>query len=371
MIASGNQWGVSMAEHIDIALSQLVLWYDAARIQSWPTFLANIPHDVVLSSPTEFGRRYYTDRMTDTRHSAAEKITRNIPGLEKKGNKLVLRGVGLLTRKNNGYMLSKAAHNLVRTFRNSADRDGWVKMLARLLLMREPRTRTLLGLLSEGDAVLVFDGVGWFSGSLRKAMIRRSGHTEVYPFRDKCDSAVTLREALRERAWWALGEWRYDERLADASNCNFTGQNNEKFSLHDIGLALHASCEVLLHAGVLRSESNVCLLNEVQAASLLGSEVADDFGWKAYVVPARSLISLLDKILTELQTDTGFIVAAELRDALEAQGVDNPDREIAELEHAGKLVVYAEDYGQSRHGTGLYGDPRKQLIKLRIVAGGI
>ena len=47
-------------------------------------------------------------------------------------------------------------------------------------------------------------------------------------------------------------------------------------------------------------------------------------------------------------------------------GVENPDREIARLEAEGRLIIEATDFGQGRHGVGLYEDPRKQLIKLRV-----
>ena len=87
-----------MSRPVAISLSQLVLWYDAPRVQSWPALMSRVPPETVLASATEFGRRYDTERMTDTRHAAAEKITRNLPGLERRGERLQLRGVGLLER---------------------------------------------------------------------------------------------------------------------------------------------------------------------------------------------------------------------------------------------------------------------------------
>jgi len=60
-------------------------------------------------------------------------------------------------------------------------------------------------------------------------------------------------------------------------------------------------------------------------------------------------------------------VASELRRVLEQRGIEDPDGEIARLEAAGRLIIVAESYGQSRHGEGLYGDPRKQLVKIRIL----
>ena len=78
-----------MGEPTRIALTQLVLWYDATRIQTWPAFLADVPPDAAFKSPTDFGRQFATKRMTDDRHAAAEKLTRNLPGLEDSSGKLM------------------------------------------------------------------------------------------------------------------------------------------------------------------------------------------------------------------------------------------------------------------------------------------
>ena len=67
-----------MPDRVPIALTQLVLWYDATRIQTWPALLARIPKDLVFASPTECGRQFYTERMTDNRHAAAEKVKEGI-----------------------------------------------------------------------------------------------------------------------------------------------------------------------------------------------------------------------------------------------------------------------------------------------------
>jgi hypothetical protein len=360
-----------MPDPVQIALSQLVLWYDATRIQTWPAFLASIPDDAVLPSLTDFGRHFYTDRMTDSRHSAAEKIVRNLPGLELKKQKRVLRGVGLLEKVSGGYHLSADARALTKAYREMPHGQKWVRLLAALLLKREPRTRLLVYLLSKDGAYVQFDGDGWFTGSLRKATLQSPGMPEIRPFVDGKGGICTLREVLQEHAWWSLGDWRKHDLLSGFDSCHFTGQLGKQLSMHDMGLALHAACEVLLHAGILKAEGGFCVVDEAVGCSHFTLELAHDFGWNPVSTDTPSLVELLKALLPALKSDTDFIVASELRAALSTRGVANPDREMAELEHAGKVVIYAEDYGQSRHGAGLYGDPRKQLIKLRIVAEGM
>jgi hypothetical protein len=87
-------------------------------------------------------------------------------------------------------------------------------------------------------------------------------------------------------------------------------------------------------------------------------------------VDDEPLPELLATVVEKLRSDTGYIIASELRNELQRRGIENPDREIARLETAGQIRIEAEDYGQRRHGLGLYSDPRKQLIKIRVVAGG-
>jgi hypothetical protein len=357
-----------MASPVTIALSQLVLWYDASRIQSWPALLAKTRPEETWPTATDLGRLHATDRMTDKRHSAAEKITRNLPGLEISGKKLLLRGVGILARTGKSYTLSDEGAALTNAYREDPQGKGWVALLAGLLLRREPRTRGLVGHLSGRDAELEFDGDEWFAGSLQKARVSAPGEPDLFPFSSK--APVNLRNVLAERSWWCLGAWRSDELVGDATDCVFTGQLKPEPSVHDIGLALHSACEVLLHAGVLRSQGGGCTVDETKAAKALGPDVAEDFGWVSSPELSDSLVDVLSALLPDLRSDTGYVVASELREQLLSRGYHNPDRELAELERTGRILIYAEDYGQGRHGKGLYNDPRKQLIKLRVVAGG-
>jgi hypothetical protein len=354
-----------VTEVVAIALPQLVLWYDSTRIQTWPALLAQVEDDVVLPSSTDFGRTHFSDRMTDDRHAAAEKITRNMPGLEQRKGRLILRGIGLLERVEGGYRLSEAGKELAADYRNDASGDEWVRTLARLLITRDPRTRTLIGLLSEPESELYFTEDDWWAGSLQRATINLADGRQLTPFSKTDRPLPNLRSAICERSWWALGEWREHVFVSDATDCRFVGQLKDEFSLHDISLAIRSSMEVLLHLGVLYHRADRCWLDHDAAVNTFGAELANDFGWVSSG-QKKSLHEWIAQFASELRQDTGFIVASELRDRLRKQGFDNPDREIAQLESEGRVVIEATDYGQSRHGVGLYDDPSKQLIRLRV-----
>ncbi len=356
-----------MPERPAIALTQLALWYDPTRIQTWPRFLASLAEGAVARTPTDLGREYATARMTSARHASAFNLVRNLPGLEVRGEQLQLRGVGLLERGARGYQVSRLGRKLAGAYRTAPDGSNWPFRLADLLLGREPRTRAFVRLLSRPGATLVFDRDGWFAGSYRLARIESDGQPDSYPF-EGSEGRPTLRDSLGDDAWWCLGDWRRAALLEGASDCRFCGTRGAAFSLHDIGLALRAACEVLLVAGLLRSDGGAARL-DFQAAATLLPERAADFGWPLDAGESGELLPALAELLPALRSPTGHVVASELRTALHDRGVADPDRAIAAAESEGHLHVYAEDYGQSRHGTGRFGDPRKQLVKLRIVSG--
>jgi hypothetical protein len=357
--------GSGVIEFVAIALPQLVLWYDSTRIQTWPSLMAQVDNDCEFRSTRAFAKEYCTDRLTHSGHSAADNVTKNLPGLEAKNSRLVLRGIGLLEKATEGYRISKFGSQLGTEYRKDPAGKSWVVTLGTLLLTREPRTRVLIRLLSVPGAELYFTDDEWWGGSIARATINYNDGRQILPFSDQKEHGSTLREVIKNDAWWALGEWRSHDLLQGASNCEFVGQSQRDFSLHAVSVALRASCEVMLHLGVIQHRADRCWLDHDVAFEVFGAAIAEDFGWE----PAgrkKSLLEWLVQFVDELRLDTGFIVASELRDRLRKQGFDNPDREIARLESEGRVVIEATDYGQSRHGVGLYDDPRKQLIKLRV-----
>jgi hypothetical protein len=267
-------------ETVAIALPQLVLWYDSTRIQTWPSVMANGDVDRVFPSTRAFGREYCTDRLTESGHSAADNVTKNLPGLESRGSRFVLRGVGLLEKVTGGYQISDAGKHLGAEYAVDPAGRSWVVTLGRLLLTREPRTRMLVKLLSTPGAELYFTEDAWWGGSISRAAINYQDGRQVLPFSDREEQLETLRNSISSHAWWALGEWRDHELIAHASSCEFVGQSRERFSLHAISVALRAACEVLLFLGVIRHQADRCWLDQGAAVETFGAGLADDFGWE-------------------------------------------------------------------------------------------
>jgi hypothetical protein len=354
-----------MSEIIQITLPQLVLWYDSTRIQTWPSILAKADPNLVYRSTRDFGKQCCTDRITKSGHSAADNLTKSLPGLEFKKNRTTLRGIGLLERVHRGYQVSDVGRNLADEYKQDSKSIRWVKALGELLLLREPRTRVFVRLLSGIGSMLYFTEELWWGGSIARATINYPDGQQLLPFSEDNAHGPNLRSKINESSWWALGQWRNIPQLQQYSDCKFIGQSREEFSLFGVQSAIRAAFVVFLFLGVVCYQADRCWLDQTKATQVFGSRIADDFGWtpEARGIPLQKVIS---NFINENQLDSGFVVASELRSLLLQRGFENPDREIAKLEAEGQLSIEAADYGQSRHGIGLYDDPSKQLIKLRV-----
>ena len=360
-----------MKDAVSVALSKLIYWYNAPRIQTWPEMVAAADPDRLYASVTEFGRRCGSDRMSDSEHLADYDHVRNLPGLEIRSGRPVLRGVGLLERLDSGYRLSAEGRRLGRCFRENPKGKRWIRCLAKILLTREPRTRVLVRALSRPGAELVFGRPGWFAGALQQTVITVDGLAVAQPFVAKREALSNLEDLLTEDPAWTLGAWRRRPILNQARTFLLTGYKGAGISLDRIGQALKAPFEVLHHLGIITHIDGRCRLNISLASKELGSPLAQDFAWSKRVQEAVeiSLPVILVRIIAEIASDSGYVVASQLREHLLRAGIENPDREIAELEDNGQLVIEASSYGQGRHGEGLYGQDAFQLIKIRMIEG--
>ena len=126
-------------------------------------------------------------------------------------------------------------------------RTGCVCSLIPSWVASRELARSLSSLSGDG-ATLVFEQETWFDGSYRRARVERTGEPDVFVL-DSSAEQRTLREPLKEEAWWCLGDWRTDPILEGATDWPFRGIRSDAFSLHDIGLALRAACEAVASCG--------------------------------------------------------------------------------------------------------------------------
>jgi hypothetical protein len=355
-----------MSEPIVVTLNKLFLWYDATRLQTWPKLLAQLEPDEEFDSMTDLVRKHVSSRVVDAKHPVHLDVARSLGGIETQGGRILLRGVGLLEKGEKGYRLSVEGVKLVDLYRGDSTGVGWIQHLGKVLVTREPRLRSVLRSLSQDGTSLVFSGGDWFEGSSERHYLFVPGEAPLFIFRDQPDDH-NLRTWLKDNAWWALGLWREHPLLERYSCARLVGQLKQDFSLDRIGSQLRPAFEVLAYLGVVRRLGSEAWIDHDTAIKTFGRDVAHDFGWtSSELEKEQSPAEILGSELDRLRLDTGFVIASELRDGLHRRGIENPDRLVADMIKDGLLVLEGQDYGQGRHGRGLYGDPSKQLIRLRI-----
>ncbi|MCG8602022.1 MAG: hypothetical protein MI807_17905 [Verrucomicrobiales bacterium] len=223
--------------------------------------------------------------------------------------------------------------------------------------------------MSETEACLVFSGDDWFQGAKARSKIWFPEEEPVYPFLDDTeDSARSLRTEVAASGWWALGEWREHRLLEGYDQCEFVAMKGGPWSLHTIMSSVRAAFEVFAYLGVIRHNGPETWLDQDAAVSELGLDVAADFGWTGSgITTSQDPVGIMREAIESLRIETGYVVASQLRETLRARGFGNPDKEIGELLKSGTMILEGEEHGQSRHGEGLFGDPGKQLVRLRVV----
>ncbi|MCB1064810.1 MAG: hypothetical protein KDN20_18060 [Verrucomicrobiae bacterium] len=222
-------------------------------------------------------------------------------------------------------------------------------------------------LLSKQEAVLLFTGEGWFGGVASKTELKIGDGQPIRPFAPSCsEDFQSLRPFIKENAWWALGEWQNHSLLENTTDVRFIGQLKEEFSLDKLAGNLRPALEVLAHLGVVQHYGAEAWIDHEAAVTELGLTCAQDFGWRFDGANEADPLSILATELERLRSDSGYVVASELREALHHRGIPNPDKRIGEWIRDGLVRLEGQNFGQARHGRGLFDDPEKQLIRLTL-----
>jgi len=357
-----------MVESITVRLATLRLWQEPARFQAYPSFLQSVDPVGEYSSMADLARQAGERRMLDDRHVKEEGITRNLGDWDRNGRgDLVWRGIGLLEKRNRNYVLSESGLALRSVYRDEPSGQRWKIMLATLILRREPRTRALVRALSSPAAELRFEAGSWFAGPHSLAVLT-SDFGEFTPLAPALLGRPNIQTLLDTLGAWALGDWGSLPVHSSDVSVTYAGVRDPVLTVDDLGGALRGPFELFSALGLAEDVAGTLRWRPSAAAELLGPSCAAEFGW---TTGAPDLPELVDQLVMELRADNGYLIASELRDRLAAAGVIGPDRELAALLDAGTLVLEAYDYGQSRHGEGLFGEPDKQLIKLRVRRVGV
>lgn len=348
-----------------IRLSKLFLWPEPGRFQAYPEFLRSVDPNEKYLHMADLARKAGGHRMLDNRHVKFENIVRNLPGLEH--NKLsepVIRGIGIFRKEDGGYSLSSWGKQLREEYLSDLTGIGWKITLAKLILLGEPRIRVIIKVLSNTDGILSLPQNGFFTGSYRQAVLVSEGNM-YRPFVDIKSSPDNIQNLLNEHGTWALGMWQ--KELPESSFVSYEGVNKKQITIDNLSIAVKAAFILFRHLELVNEQGGQIKWNIEKASQLLGSELAVDFGWRAD--SNLNLLEVVNTLISRLKADNGFLVTSQLLSGLEQQGIEQPEKELVRLMDQGLIRLEAWDYGQSRHGRGLFGDPMKQLVKFWVHEG--
>lgn len=352
---------------VTIRLTKLFLWAEAARFQTYPEIMTKLDPHHIYSGTQEVAKAVAGSRDAGGRNASRDEVALNLPGWgPSRHGDSVLRGIGLLEQHNGGYVVSATGKRLARLFEDESGQGSWQTELAQILLEREPRTRTIIGFLNREGATLTFAKGGWFTGAYKEVLLENEDEKWT-PFAATSSADPDLQVLLNRAGKWALGHWIESVQPEEAEEVQFTGTTKRQLSMNGLGSALRGPFELFLHLGLLSESDGVVTWEHQRASELFPADLIDDMGGQ-YIAPRESRPDLVVRLIGELSADDGYVVASELRDALHREGVQSPDKEIATLIEGGVIRLEAYDYGQSRHGHGLFDDPKKQLVKFRVLA---
>ncbi|MGE5389786.1 MAG: hypothetical protein ACM3PE_01860 [Deltaproteobacteria bacterium] len=347
-----------------VHLSKLFLWPETTRFQAYPEFLCQVDPEEGYQHMADLARRAGDQRMLDNRHVKHENIVRNFPGLEldKQGEPL-LRGVGIMQKRDKRYFLSSWGRELRSSYLEDPKGERWKVTLAAGLLRREPRIRSLVKGLSQQSSQLAFPASGFFNGSYAKARLV-SGERDYLPFAPPLPDQANLQSFMNELRGWAMGDWREELEFSEVI---YAGAQGTEISTWGLGGAAKGAFFLFHHLGLVEEAAGELRWLGEKAARVMGPELAADFGWMED--ESSNMLEIIKGLIIELRSDNGFLVASQLMAKLQEMNMKDGEKELAKLLDAGYLRLEAWDYGQKRHGRGLFGQADKQLVKFSFYGG--
>jgi len=366
---------MSQTKHISskVALPKLFLWNDPTRYQEYPEALARaekgrvytrqeIEQELFDITPT---LRFKKDGKPRGRKTDG---IINAMGFERFGQRLCVNGLDLIRKTDKGFIVSDSGIELGQVYQNSSETGKWLHLLARHLLLREPRTRLLLGLMLNGWTLQV----DVFNNFPKSRMSFTSPDKPGLDITSKgCQRFNML---LSEYAELALGPLWIAELSEHGLNQPFEwcGVRVDQPSVKDLSAALKKSFGLLFFIGLFRDNGQGWSVDTELMNQLLGNDVLESFG---VVVGSHDHDKTTDKLFVEalnLTADNdGYIIVSALADKFgELCLTPAEDREEAldsffrKAMYEDRLVIESYHAGQPRMGRGLFGDSNCRRLKI-------
>lgn len=358
---------------ISIALPKLFLWSEPSRFQEYPAAMARAEGGRVYSR-LEVERELFDILPTLEYKGGMPRGRRtdgivNTYGLERSGGRYRINGINLLRKQAGGLLPTEEGLELGRLYRDAPEELTWAIGLARQLLLREPRTRLLIGLMLGGARLEVAVSGSTSTGSL--ALVLGDGNKRVITQRD----CTWFNELLYKHAEMALGPcWQRelrDQGIRDP--IRWEGVQGDQPSTNDLPTALKKALTVFFHLRLFAGDGQIWELDGRHVQTLFGDEVAGSFNVSGGAAMQTDLRDdeAFEKALASAVDSEGFVIVSQLADRFgELLGISAPDR-AAFLDSYMRGAMYDDQVrllehhpGQPRMGRGLFGDSGSRRVRL-------
>ena len=358
-------------QSVRIALPKLFLWNEPGRIQEYPAAMARAEADRIYSR-VEVERELFDIVPTLAFKGGAPRGRRtdgilNTFGIERSGQRFRINGIDLLRREGTGLRATQAGLDLGDEYRSNPSGIDWATMLARQLLLREPRTRLLVGVLLEGYQLEVRVDEATPSGALY--LVNNQGKRVPIPQRN-CSAFSDL---LSVNAEMALGPmWRDDlTRLGATGPVAWEGVQGGQPSTNDLPTALKKALAVLFHIDLFDGDGELWMLDPDRLLSTVGKVVWSSFGLtRIDDSKALSDDAAFARALAETSDAQGYTIVSQLADQF-GRLLDVPREErvkvldgfVRAATYHERLRILAHHPGQPRMGRGLFGENDSRRVK--------
>lgn len=357
-----------------IGLNKLFLWMEAERLETYPESFAKLKSDQTYSKETlvEIFGLIYKEGDTSS-HPVRSDFLRNLYGLEVAiPTKVLIRGVNALQETEAGVYKPTAMAIEIGQAYLRRDEPLWTSGLAKMIACHEVRTRLMLYLLGKAGGRLVFSNGDFFGARSGGAEVFLANGNKVALF---ADGARGFNELLQTYSWNALGPWWVEEirskGLGIANDFIFEGLREPRPSTNKLNSRLKSSLFLMKYLGILESQADEWVVNPIQAAAILGEEIAQDF---VVIEFDHSPIQRLQQWHDAIRDELGFVIVADLVQRwAEYKALPTPQAEIEfdawmrqQIYH-GRVHILETHAGQPRLGRGLYGDETARKIRIEII----
>ncbi len=361
-------------DYLRIALPKLFLWSEPGRFQEYAEALSRAQAGRSYSR-IEVERELFDIAPTMAFKGGALRGRRtdgiiNAQGLERSGERCRINGIDLLRKTKIGIIATSVGLEIGRLYREAPNGGEWPRALAQQILLREPRTRLLVGLILRGAELEVGLAGATPSGSM--AVVGGHGQRTTIAQRESAE----FNALLAEHADMALGPcWRADlSALGLQGKVHFEGVQGDSPSTNDLPTALKKALAVLFHIGAFDGDGARWTTDPERLEEVLGLEVSNSFGVEA--VP-RSIKRTDDdafaQALDETRDGDGFVIVSRLAERFgELLAVPGPERPLV-LDSYVRGAMYHEHLrilerhsGQPRMGRGLFGESESRRVRIEF-----